>query len=118
MPGFEAWDIVRVPFPYRRGSVVQHRPVLVLAALAPAGAAPLLWVLMITSAAHPGWPGDVAIGVGGDTGLSAESVVRTAKIATMEQAVAGKVGVVSDRAMRQRILAEVETVLRRAVVAA
>jgi mRNA interferase MazF len=43
----------------------------------------LVWVLMITSAANRGWPGDVDFDHQA-AGLSAESVVRTAKIATVD----------------------------------
>jgi mRNA interferase MazF len=44
----------------------------------------LLWVLMITSAQNRGWPGDVTIPDPAAAGLPAPSIVRTAKIATIE----------------------------------
>ncbi len=44
----------------------------------------LLWVLMITSAAHRRWPHDVAISDTVEAGLPAPSIVRPTKIATME----------------------------------
>jgi mRNA interferase MazF len=52
----------------------------------------LLWVLMITSAENRGWPGDVAVSNLAEAGLPAESVVRTAKIATIETKEAEAIG--------------------------
>jgi mRNA interferase MazF len=44
---------------------------------------PLIWTLMITSAANAGWPGDISlIDRYGECGLPSPSVIRTAKIAT------------------------------------
>jgi antitoxin PrlF len=43
MPGFDAWDVIKVPFPYTDRPVRQRRPAL------------------ITSAENRGWPGDVAV---------------------------------------------------------
>jgi mRNA interferase MazF len=53
----------------------------------------LLWVLMITSADNRGWEGDVAIDDHRGGGLPAPSLVRTAKIATIEAGDAQKLGV-------------------------
>lgn len=45
----------------------------------------LLWVLMVTSAENRRWPGDVSLEVGhAEMGLPAPSLVRTAKIMTIE----------------------------------
>ena len=52
----------------------------------------LLWVLMITSAAHRRWSGDVHIPDPASIGLRIPSVVRTAKIATVEAARADPLG--------------------------
>lgn len=80
------WDVVRVPFPYTERPVVQFRPALVVA-LPPTGLGPpLIWVLMITSAANRPWPGDVAIADLAAAGLPVPSVVRTAKLATITDA--------------------------------
>ena len=76
MPGCEVWDLVRVPFPYTNRPVQQRRPALVVAVPDAPGAPKLLWVLMVTSAAHRGWPGDVAISDLPAAGLPAASVVR------------------------------------------
>jgi mRNA interferase MazF len=83
---FAPGTVVRVPFPYTDAETRQHRPALVVAA-AGSGREPfLLWVVMITSAANRGWPGDVDIPRFADAGLPAASVVRTAKIATIDLA--------------------------------
>jgi mRNA interferase MazF len=84
MPAFEAWDIVKVPFPYTDRPVRQRRPALVLAAGDLQIRHGLLWLAMITSAAHYGWPGDVVISDLDSAGLPAPSIVRPAKIATID----------------------------------
>ncbi|WP_370515081.1 type II toxin-antitoxin system PemK/MazF family toxin [Paracoccus sp. S-4012] len=77
---------MRVPFPYTDAETRQHRPALVVAQ-AGSGAEPfLIWVVMITSAENRGWPGDVEIADSRSAGLPAASVVRTAKIATIDLA--------------------------------
>lgn len=92
MPGFEVWDLVKVPFPYTNRPVQQRRPALVVGVPVAPGAPELLWVLMVTSAANPGWPGDVAVSDLAVAGLPAASVVRSAKIATIEARDAERIG--------------------------
>jgi len=117
MPIFETWDIVRIPFPYVERPVRQRRPALVIAAEAPENAHRLLWLLMITSAANRGWPGDVTISDLREAGLPVASLVRPAKVATIEARDAEKLGVlpVADRALvagylRQRLVVALATV--------
>ncbi len=43
----------------------------------------MVWVLMITSADNRGWPGDILVSNLKAAGLPAASVIRTAKIATI-----------------------------------
>lgn len=92
MPDFDAWDVVKVPFPYTDRPVRQRRPALVVAANGIQRDHGLLWVLMITSAENRGWPGDVDVSDLIAAGLPAESVVRTAKIATIEAKDAERLG--------------------------
>jgi mRNA interferase MazF len=92
MPGFEVWDIVKVPFPYTDRPVRQRRPALVIAAGALLAEHGLLWLAMITSAANRGWPGDVAISDLEAAGLPIPSIIRPAKIATIEARDAGRLG--------------------------
>jgi mRNA interferase MazF len=100
MPSFEVWDTVKVPFPYTDRPIRQRRPALVVAAgdlLAEHG---LLWLAMITSAANRGWPGDVPVSDLEAAGLPIPSIIRVAKIATIEARDAEKLGVAAqaDRA--------------------
>ncbi|MBU2840655.1 type II toxin-antitoxin system PemK/MazF family toxin [Acidithiobacillus thiooxidans] len=92
MGSCEAWDVVRLPFPYTNRPVHQYRPALVIAINNGIGAPRLLWVLMITSAENKGWPGDVEIADHAGVGLPVASVVRTAKIATVEMDMAERIG--------------------------
>jgi mRNA interferase MazF len=108
MPTFDRGDIVAVPFPYVEYPVGKNRPALVIATnLGPDRS--LLWVLMITSVANESWPGDVPIRTGQDSsGLRAASVVRTAKVATIEARVARSVGKL-DKANLRDVDAELAT---------
>ncbi len=101
MPGFRPGDVVKVPFPYTDRPTRQYRPALVVAAGDLEDAHGLLWVLMITSAENRRWPEDVAIGDPGAAGLPAPSVIRTAKIATIEAVDAEKLGRVRPALYRQ-----------------
>ena len=92
MPSFEAWDIVKVPFPYTNRPVRERRPALVVGSKGIQERHGLLWVMMITSAENRGWPGDVDVSDLKKAGLPAASVVRTAKIATIEADEAGRIG--------------------------
>jgi mRNA interferase MazF len=91
MPGFEPGDVVRVPFPYSDGTARQHRPAFVIASVADGY---LLWVLMITSDENREWPGDVPIPDHAACGLPAPSVIRTAKITTIEAGRADQLGAI------------------------
>jgi mRNA interferase MazF len=106
MPTFSAWDIVKVPFPYTDRPVRQRRPAVVLAAGELEAAHGLLWLAMITSAANRGWPGDVAISDLHAAGLPAASIVRPAKLATIEARDAKRLGTLpaNDRATVSRYL--------------
>lgn len=92
MPDFDVWDVVKVPFPYTDRPARQRRPALIVAADGLQQDHGLLWVLMITSAGNRGWPGDVEVMDLAGAGLPAPSVIRTAKIATIEAKVAERIG--------------------------
>lgn len=89
---FEAGDIVRVPYPHVERPVVVPRPAVVLtsAAVGPNGL--LIWTMMVTNAAREAWPGDVPIPDAEVLGLRIPSKVRTAKVYTVEAAVARPIG--------------------------
>ena len=84
MPTFEVWDVVKVPFPYTDRPVRQRRPALVIAAGELPAEHGLLWLAMITSAANRGWRSDVPISDLRIAGLPIPSIIRAAKIATIE----------------------------------
>ena len=108
MPDFEAWDIVKVPFPFTHRPVRQSRPALVLAAGDLQKRHGLLWLAMITSATHLGWLGDVVISYLDGAGLPVPSIVRPAKIATIDAQDAVRLGTLaqSDREAVRRYLRE------------
>ena len=91
-PAFKPGEVIKVPFPYVDKPVRQYRPALVVSSIAVNGGLGLLWVLMITSAKNRSWPGDVEITDLGKAGLPAASVVRCAKIATIESSAATRIG--------------------------
>ncbi|MBK1733387.1 type II toxin-antitoxin system PemK/MazF family toxin [Thiococcus pfennigii] len=100
MPTFTQGDVVKVPFSYTSRPTRQSRPALVISAgdITDGNASDfrLLWVLMITSVQNRGWPGDVVLDDLSGTGLPAPSVIRTAKIATIEAGDATRLGCIGD----------------------
>jgi len=60
-----------------------------------------LWVAMITSAENRGWSGDVNIGNHLAAGLPVPSLIRTAKIATIEASDAVKLGKIPASLLKQ-----------------
>ncbi len=101
MANFKRGDVIKVPFPYTDRSTRQSRPALVVSSIDLEDTHGLLWVLMITSAENRGWPGDVSVTHLANAGLPVASVVRTAKIATIETGDAVKLGKLSAATLRQ-----------------
>ena len=101
MANFKRGDVIKIRFPYAGRSTRQSRPALVVSSPNLEKSRGLLWVLMITSAENSGWPGDEAVSDLAGAGLPAASVIRTAKIATIEAADATKLGKVSAATLRQ-----------------
>ena len=95
MANFRQGDVIKVPFPYTDRSTRQSRPALVVSTGGIEDAHGLLWVVMITSAENRGWPGDVPVKNLAAAGLPVPSVIRTAKIATIEVSDAARLGKVS-----------------------
>ena len=104
------WDIVRVDFPFADQAATRRRPALVIAAPAATDAIHVLWVLMITSAAHEGWPLDVPISDLGLGGLSHACVVRVSKVTTLDSRLAARIGELSTPD-RGKVAAGLRTVL-------
>ena len=84
MPTFDRGTVVRVPFPYTDRPITQRRPALVVSDRLGDGDH-LLWVVMITSAENRRWPSDIElIADHVQVGLPAPSLIRPAKIATID----------------------------------
>ncbi len=81
---YAPWDVVIVPFPYADKLAEKRRPALVVSKPALEKDHGLIWLAMITSAENRGWTGDVPIADLARAGLPAPSLVRPAKIATVE----------------------------------
>ena len=101
MARFKRGDVVKVPFPYTDRATRQSRPALVVSLGDLEDMHGLLWVLMITSAENRRWSSDVPVTNLIDAGLPVASVVRTAKIATIEALDATKLGKLSATTLRQ-----------------
>lgn len=101
MANFKRGDVIKVPFPYPDRATRQARPALVVSSDELAERHGLLWVLMITSAENRGWAGDVPVTNLRAAGLPVASVVRTAKIATIEADDAVRLGKLTAAALRQ-----------------
>lgn len=105
MAAFKQGDVIKVPFPYTDRSTRQSRPALVVSTAPLEDSHRLVWVVMITSAENRGWSGDVPVSDLSLAGLPAPSLIRTAKIATIDAADATKLGEVSAASFRKVIKA-------------
>ena len=114
MAGFETWDVIKVPFPYTDRPVRQRRPALVVAAGELERSHGLLWVVMITSAENRSWPEDVGVSDLVTAGLPAPSVVRSAKIATIEARDAERIGALP-RADRRKVARQLGKIITAAI---
>jgi mRNA interferase MazF len=110
MPTFEQGDVIRVPFPYTDRDTRQRRPALVVSASSLGEEASLLWVVMITSAENRRWADDVVIEDHRAAGLPAASVIRAAKIATVEARNVEPVGKLPE-VLKQRVLDRIYSTL-------
>ena len=101
MPTFEPGDVIRVPFPYTDRATRQSRPAVVVSTAEYQDLHGLLWVVMITSARNRGWPDDVPINNQKLAGLPVPSIIRSAKIATIDASAASGLGRLSAAQLRQ-----------------
>ena len=95
--------MIKVPYPYADRSARQYRPALVVSTGGIEVAHGLLWVTMITSAENRGWSGDLEVGDLALAGLPAPSVIRTAKIATIEAGDATQLGRIHPSLLEQTL---------------
>jgi mRNA-degrading endonuclease toxin of MazEF toxin-antitoxin module len=102
--------VIKVPFPYTDRPVRQHRPALVVAAGTIEITHGLLWVLMITSAENRRWKDDIVVSDLDKAGLPAPSVIRCAKIATIEAQDAERIGILA-QSDRKKVAAHLARIL-------
>jgi mRNA interferase MazF len=103
MARFKQGDVIKVPFPYTDKATRQSRPALVVSVETLEEAHHLIWVVMITSAENRGWSSDVAVKDLVTAGLPVPSVIRCAKIATLEASDAKTLGKVSRALLKQTL---------------
>ena len=107
MATFNQGDVVKVPFPYTDRSTRQSRPALVVSLPSLETDHGLLWVVMITSAENRSWPSDVGIDNLASAGLPAASVIRPAKIATIDAKDAQRLGSITEGQLVQ-VLSQIQ----------
>ena len=101
MRTFERGDVIKVPFPYTDRATRQSRPAVVISTAQLQELHGLLWVVMITSAENRGWPDDVPVANLKLAVLPVPSLIRSAKIATIDASDASKLGRVSPAQLRR-----------------
>lgn len=95
---FEAFEVVRVPFPFTDRKAAKNRPALVLSAARQFNTAAGHSVMaMITSNGHAAWPLDCAISDLPAAGLPAPSVIRFKLFTLDHRLVRGKLGRLGER---------------------
>lgn len=81
---FAAYDVVVVPFPYADRLAEKRRPAIVISAPGLERQQGLVWLAMITSTGNRRWDSDILVSDLTVAGLPAPSLVRPAKIATVD----------------------------------
>ena len=92
MASFRQGDVIKVPFPYTDRATRTYRPALVVSTANIEERHGLLWVAMITSAQNGGWTGDVPVQDLKRARLPVASIMRPAKITSIEAADATRLG--------------------------
>ena len=78
--------VIVLPFPYADRLAEKRRPALVVSSRDFARRHGRVWGALITSAENAGWKDDVEIAVPAHSGLRAPSIIRPAKLATVDLA--------------------------------
>ena len=84
---YHPWDIVIVPFPYSEQQQSVVRPGVIISTPRLHQKTRMYYVAMITNAQHAPWDGDVEISNLKGAGLPVPSIVRPAKLATVDESV-------------------------------
>jgi mRNA interferase MazF len=85
MATYERWDVVAVPFPFVDRSGQKRRPAVVVSGSLLAEVHGLYWVAMVTSADNPRWQHDIVCSDLSRAGLPKPSIIRLAKLATLDE---------------------------------
>ena len=104
---FAPFDVVVVPFPYSDRLAEKRRPAVVVSKPALERRHGLVWLIMVTSADNRRWDDDVAVSDLATAGLPAPSLIRAAKIATVDgERILRKIGTLTAKdvkAVRSRL---------------
>jgi mRNA interferase MazF len=85
-PGrYRPWDVVVVPFPYTEQPAASVRPGVVVSTPRLHQKTRMYYIAMITNAQHAPWDGDVPVSNLRGAGLPVPSIVRPAKLATIDE---------------------------------
>jgi len=114
MPPLAVWNVVRVALPYADQPAVRHRPALVIAAPSASPRFSVAWVLMITTARHERWPGDVELVDWKAAGLGQPCVVRSGKVASIDTRITNPIGNLAE-ADRTSVTDALRALLREAI---
>ena len=101
MRTFESGEVIRVPFPYTDRATRQSRPAVVVSTARLQHPHGLLWVVRTTSARNRGWSDDRPVADLTLAGLPVPSIIRTAKMATIDASAASSLGRLSAAQARQ-----------------
>jgi mRNA interferase MazF len=82
---FRPWDVVVVPFPYAERTQSALRPAVIVSTPRLHQRTRMYYVAMVTNARHEPWDGDVPISNLKRAGLPVPSIVRPAKLATIDE---------------------------------
>lgn len=113
MPEIKAWDIVIVPFPFVDKDTKKRRPALVISSPDLPKNHGLYWLAMITSAKNKAWEGDIKIADLAMAGLPSPSIIRAAKITTVQEDVIVRACGILDKAQRGSVLKTLTAYLAR-----
>jgi mRNA-degrading endonuclease toxin of MazEF toxin-antitoxin module len=83
---FRPWDVVLVPLPYTEKTASKLRPAVVVSSEDLLQATRLYFVAMVTNAEHAAWAGDVPVSNLATAGLPIPSIIRSARLATIDEA--------------------------------
>ena len=84
---YRPWDVVIVPFPYSEQQQSVVRPGVIVSTPRLHQKTRMYYVAMITNAQHAAWDGDVEVSNLKGAGLPVPSIVRPAKLATVDESV-------------------------------